>query len=61
MKGPPNQNRVNQFLLLNEQERRDAITKLARSGMGDHAIASITALNVEMIRRILADQAAVSE
>jgi hypothetical protein len=49
------------FKLLSEGEQVEAIKKLARSGMSDHAIASITALNVEMIRRILADQAAVSE
>lgn len=42
------------FWLLSEQERLQAIRRLAASGMTDHTIASLTALDVEMVRRVLA-------
>jgi ABC-type phosphate/phosphonate transport system ATPase subunit len=50
-----NQNRVSYFTMLSEAEQRAAIRRLSRSGMVDHAIASITTLSVEMVRRILAE------
>jgi hypothetical protein len=56
MKGGRNPNRVNQFLLLNEHEQRDAIKRLARSGMGDHTISSVTGLAVEAVRRIIGER-----
>jgi hypothetical protein len=35
-------------------EKRQAVRDLARAGLGDHDIAEVTGLHVEMIRRILA-------
>jgi hypothetical protein len=44
------------FGLLSADEQRDAIRRLARSGMGDHTISSITEIGVEGVRRILAER-----
>jgi hypothetical protein len=44
------------FLLLNAEEQREAIHRLARSGMGDYSIASATRLSVEQIRKIIAEK-----
>jgi hypothetical protein len=45
------------FELLTENERREAIARLARSGMSDYGISSATGLAVEQIRRILGERA----
>ncbi len=44
------------FMLLDENERRRAIHRLADSGFSDYAIASASALSVEMVRKVLADR-----
>lgn len=44
------------FALLTEAEQRDAIRRLASSGMVDTGIAAATRLSVEQIRQILGVQ-----
>jgi len=45
------------FALLSESEQREAIKRLAASGMVDTGIAAATRLSVEQIRQILGVQA----
>ncbi len=42
------------FLLLGPAQQREAIMRLAASGMSDTTIATATSLSVEQIRRVLA-------
>jgi hypothetical protein len=46
------------FLGLDPEQKRQAIQRLAGSGMHETTIAAATALSVEMIQRILAERAA---
>jgi hypothetical protein len=57
MSAGPDQNRMRYFALLDEHEQHEAIRRLARSGMGDHTISSITGSAVEAVRRILGKSA----
>jgi ABC-type phosphate/phosphonate transport system ATPase subunit len=50
--------RMHYFAMLTRDEQADAIHRLSRSGMSDHAIASATQLSVEMVRKILGEVAA---
>ncbi len=45
--------RMHYFAMLSETEQQEAIKRLARSGMGDYTISSITGAAVEAVRRIL--------
>jgi len=45
------------FAMLDEQEQADAVVRLAKGGMSDHGVASVTGLNVEAVRRILGQRA----
>jgi hypothetical protein len=51
----PNREMYN-FVLLSHDEQRRAIQELAAAGMSDHTIAQATKLNVQMIRRLLAER-----
>jgi hypothetical protein len=46
------------FYSLDREEQAAAIRRLAATGMGDHGIADASGLSVEMVRQILAEQAA---
>lgn len=46
---------LRQFTLLDHEQQRQAIQRLASSGLADSTIATATALSVEEIRRILAE------
>lgn len=52
----PREREMRYFRLLEPQAQREAIQRLAASGMSDSTIAAATALSVEMIRRVLAEQ-----
>lgn len=43
------------FLLLPRDQQVQAIRRLHCAGMGDHDIARVTRLNVEQVRRLLAE------
>ena len=45
--------RMLHFALLSEEEQRQAIRRLANSGMADTSIAAATMFSVEMVRQIL--------
>ncbi len=61
MSANPNDRRMHYFAMLTRDEQAEAIYRLSRSGMSDHAIASATQLSVEMIRAILGEQRSVSD
>ncbi len=44
------------FLLLSEEEQRDAIRKMARSGWSDSGIATATRLSVEQVRQVIGER-----
>jgi hypothetical protein len=46
------------FHALDREQQAEAIRRLAAAGQGEHTIAHATGLSVEMIRRVLAEQAA---
>jgi 2-iminoacetate synthase ThiH len=46
------------FAMLSREEQREAIRRLANSGMSDYTIAAATKLSVEMVRIILGEQKA---
>jgi hypothetical protein len=48
------------FDALTVGEKQAAVRQLARDGYSDHGISAATNLSVEMVRRVLADQPAVS-
>lgn len=50
--------RMRHFLLLDHEQQRQAIQRLAAAGMHDTTIATATTLSVEQIRRILSERAA---
>jgi hypothetical protein len=58
MTAPLRNRELHYFLLLNEDERRAAIQRLADSGVGDHGIAAATRYSVEQIRKILGERRA---
>lgn len=49
--------RMRHFLLLDHEQQRQAIQRLASSGMHESTIAAATTLSVEQIQRILAERA----
>jgi DNA-directed RNA polymerase specialized sigma24 family protein len=51
------QRELRHFLLLDHEQQREAIQRLAMSGMSDHTIAAATALSVEQVRIILGERA----
>jgi DNA invertase Pin-like site-specific DNA recombinase len=55
---PHRERELKYFLLLEPEQQRQAIQRLAATGMSDSTIASATSLSVEMVRRILGDKAA---
>jgi hypothetical protein len=52
--------RMNYFLMLDQEEQRAAIHRLADSGVSDYGCAAATGLSVEMIRAILGEKKAAS-
>jgi hypothetical protein len=46
------------FLLLDRDEQREAIRRLASGGMSDYTIAAATMLSVEQVRAILGESKA---
>jgi DNA invertase Pin-like site-specific DNA recombinase len=54
----PRVREMHYFRLLEPQQQREAIQRLAASGMSDSTIAAATALSVEQIRRVLAKNVA---
>ena len=44
------------FLLLDRDQQREAVCRLASSGMSDYSVAAATKLSVEMIRTILGER-----
>lgn len=55
----PRAREMRHFELLDRDEQRSAIQRLATSGMSDHTIAAATMLSVEMVRAILGERQAV--
>jgi hypothetical protein len=55
MSAHPREREMRHFELLDRDEQRAAIQRLAISGMSDHAIAAATMLSVEMVRAILGE------
>ena len=51
----PRERELHYFRLLDPQAQREAIWRLAASGMSDRTIAAATALSVEQIRRVIAE------
>jgi DNA-directed RNA polymerase specialized sigma24 family protein len=47
---------LHHFLLLDPQAQREAIMRLAASGMSDSTIAAACGLAVEQIRRVIGEQ-----
>jgi hypothetical protein len=45
------------FTLLNDEHQRSAVLRLADSRVPDHAIAQMTGLNVDVVRRWIAARA----
>ena len=45
--------RMDYFAMLEPEQQRTAIMRLAASGMSDHGIAAATLLSVEMVRQIM--------
>jgi ABC-type phosphate/phosphonate transport system ATPase subunit len=50
--------RMRHFLLLDHEQQRQAIQRLAAAGMHETTIAAATTLSVEQIQRILAERPA---
>lgn len=51
------QQRMLYFAMMTEAEQREAIKRLADSGVGDHGIASATGIAVEAVRSIIGQRA----
>lgn len=45
-----------QFLLLDHEQQRQAMQRLAASGLSDYGIAAATSLSVEMVRAVLGER-----
>jgi hypothetical protein len=45
------------FVLLNSEHQRATVLRLADSAMPDHAISQLTGLNVDVVRRWIAERA----
>jgi hypothetical protein len=51
---------LHHFLLLDQEQQREAIRRMARQGWSETSIAHATRLSVEQIRRVLAEPAGSS-
>jgi hypothetical protein len=45
------------FALLDEDDKKASVLKLASAGMGDHTISEMTAMSIADVRRIIAMRA----
>ena len=52
---------VQHFLLLDRDQQRGAILRLAAAGYTDYGIASATRLSVEFVRTVIGDRKAVAQ
>ena len=51
---------LRQFLLLDHEQQRQAMQRLAASGLSDYGIAAATGLSVDMVRAVIGERKQVA-